>query len=372
MESNNILHLINGLSVFGAERVAMELAQQSTDFYSSVTIGLINGDNQMMVDISSRLQGTNVRIVRFSDGGLLSVCLRLLSFCRHKRITLVHSHGYKSNFLSMVIKIFMPHVKLVATNHNYIINTSRQSFYRWLDLRILAFYGGVVAVSEDVKHDMVTGGFSEKKIQIIDNGVSLLSKTSAKEKKQLLESLGFSKKDFFIGIVASLTGEKAHRVLLSAFSQIIHQYPSCRLIIVGDGPLRSELGAYSCELGLSSFVYFLGYRADSRQLLNILDVFVLPSYREGLPLALLEAMSIAIPVVATNVGAIPKVIHDSVNGLLIEPGSVDQLVIALKKILEDEPLRKSLGIKGQEEVIAKYSSQQMAESYFKVYDGEKG
>ena len=371
MKSDNILHLINGMSVFGAERVAMELAQQSTDLCRSVTIGLINGDNQMMVDISSRLQGTNVGTVCFSKGGIFSVCLRLLSFCRHKRITLIHSHGYKSNFLSLVVKIFLPHMRLVATNHNYLTNTLRQRFYRWLDLRVLTLYVAVVAVSEDVKRDMIAGGFSAKRIQVIDNGISQLPKISAKEKKQLLASLGFSEENFFIGIVASLTEEKAHRVLLSAFSQIIHHYPCCRLIIVGDGLLRSDLEAYSCQLGLSSVVYFLGYRADSRQLLNILDVFVLPSYREGLPLALLEAMSIDIPVVATSVGAIPKVVHHLENGLLIEPGSVDQLIDALERIVEDPNLRKTLAKNGQREVTEKYSCQRMAGEYFKVYDGVK-
>lgn len=369
MTSDNILHLINGLSVFGAERVAMELAQQSTDHCSSVTIGLINGDNQMMVDISSRLQGTNVDIVCLSEGGGISVCFRLLSYCRHNRITLIHSHGYKSNLLSLVVKILHPHVKLIGTNHNYLTGTRRQRFYRWLDLRVLTLYYAVVAVSQDVKRDMVAGGFSEKRIQVIDNGISLLPKASAKEKKQLLESLGFSAANFFIGTVSSLTEEKAHRTLLFAFSQIIQHYPQCRLVIIGDGSLRSELEAYSCRLGLSPFVYFMGYRTDSRELLNILDVFVLPSYREGLPLALLEAMSIAVPVVATSVGAIPKVIHDTESGLLIEPGSADQLVIALERIFKDEDFRNTLAVNGQSEVIEKYSSQQMAKNYFKVYEG---
>ena len=369
MKAKRILHLINGMSVFGAERVAMELAQESAKKGLFVAIGLINGDDQMRIDVLDRLQGTNVDVARFSRGGMLSVCFRLFSYCRKQNITLIHSHGYKSDLLALIIKLFLPRIDLVATNHNYLLSTTRQSLYRWLDLRILAFYGGVVAVSGDVKHDMVAGGFSENRVEVIDNGITLCPGASADEKNHLLKTLGFSDKNTFIGIVASLTEEKAHRVLLSAFSQLTQLYPICRLIIIGDGPLREELEIYSDDLDISSFVHFMGYRKDSRQIMNILDIFVICSDREGLPLVLLEAMSIAVPAVATRVGAIPKVVEDSVSGLLVDPGCVEQLSQALKKMLEDKDLRNTLGKRGQQIVKEKYSSEKMTENYFKIYDG---
>ena len=132
-----------------------------------------------------------------------------------------------------------------------------------------------------------------------------------------------------IGCVARLSPEKGIDRLLEAFAGVLRQVPYARLAIAGDGPARGQLEARAHELTLGGAVEFLGYREDVSPVLGSLDLFVLPSLTEGIPLALLEAMAAGLPVIATAVGGVPEVVEDGTSGMLVPPGDAAALERAM-------------------------------------------
>lgn len=147
----------------------------------------------------------------------------------------------------------------------------------------------------------------------------------------------------------------------------MEQYPKVVLLIVGDGPLRNELQERVEDLGIRDKVIFTGMRSDTPELYSLMEFFILSSITEGLPVALLEAMASKKPVIATEVGAVPKVIQDGHSGLLVEPKDVEGLSKAIIDLLENPDQAAYLALNGYEEVTNEFSSQKMAERYVEVY-----
>src|SRR5205085_11165012 len=138
-------------------------------------------------------------------------------------------------------------------------------------------------------------------------------------------------------------------------------------VLVGDGPLWAELEELAGSLGLGGAVLFAGYRPNPERYLAAMDVFVLPSRAEAMPLVIPEAWAAGRPVVATRVGGIPELIEDGKTGLLVEPGDVGGLAVRLRQLLADPPLARALGRAGRESARAKYDVTAMAGAYDRTY-----
>ena len=158
-----------------------------------------------------------------------------------------------------------------------------------------------------------------------------------------------------IGTISRLSWEKGHRVLLQAFARLVCGGADVHMVLVGDGPERSALERFAQELGIAGRVTFTGFRDEVADLLDALDVFVLPSVAgETGPLALKEAMAMARPVIASRVGGIPEVVTDAVTGLLVEPGDASQLFDALATLVAEPERARALGRAARDQVLAEY------------------
>ena len=157
--------------------------------------------------------------------------------------------------------------------------------------------------------------------------------------------------------ISRLIPGKGHVLLLEAVRRLLAAGRVTRLVLVGDGPLRSSLEAKAAELGIMEHVEFLGAVGHDRlpELLERADIFCLPSFAEGLPVVLMEAMARNIPVVTTPIGAVTELVHDGINGILVPPGRVDLLVTALTRLADDGDLRVRLGQQGRITVEAEFS-----------------
>ena len=155
--------------------------------------------------------------------------------------------------------------------------------------------------------------------------------------------------------MARLSEEKAHRDLLAAYAVVRKNYPSTRLVLVGDGPLRAEIENQARSLGISPFVHFAGQQNNVREWLNLFDVFVLASTRESLPRAAREAMACGLPVIATRVGATREAVSDGHNGFLVAPGHVDALARAMIHLLFDPSLRVRMGAFSRQMIEDRFS-----------------
>jgi glycosyltransferase involved in cell wall biosynthesis len=170
-----------------------------------------------------------------------------------------------------------------------------------------------------------------------------------------------------IGFIGRLSPEKGAAFLLRAANEVLKAYPNAHFLMVGDGPQRDNLVNLSHSLGIDRHVTFAGIRRDVGKLLELVDVVVIPSLTEGLPMTLLEAMASRRPVISTRVGAIPDVIDHGINGVLIEPGDVPQLADSIISLLNNTRQANTLAQRGYEKVSRYFSSRVMAGQYADVY-----
>jgi glycosyltransferase involved in cell wall biosynthesis len=288
-------------------------------------------------------------------------------FLHTSGVNILHSHNYKSNFYSWMVLPFNG-VRWVVTNHGRRIGT-KLLLYNFIDMFIVRRADRIVAVSEMIARGLKTCGIEKEKIAIIDNGINIERMREARAHSALKQSLGIEPEARAIGTVGSLTKEKGHEYLLRAACMVLDSYPRTVFLLVGAGRERHRLESLACQLGIEKNVIFPGVREDIPQILSILDVFVLPSLMEGLPMALLEAQAAGIPTVATRVGAIPKVIQDGITGILVQPGDFRGIAKAIAWALSDRAEACEMARRGRERVRANFSSQKMTESYLDLYEG---
>ena len=227
----------------------------------------------------------------------------------------------------------------------------------------------VFAVSSDLRHYMTLEGFAARRVRVIHNGVDPGLPPTRADRDAARRACGLTARTPVIGAVGRLDPVKDLDTLVRAFATLRHAHPALRLLVVGDGPERAGLEERASALGVGSAVSFLGYRADARQILPALDVYVNSSLHEGVSLTILEAMAAAVPVVATSVGGTPEVVADDETGVLVPSRSPVALASAVSHLLVNPDRRAQLGRAGRSRVERLFSLDAMTARYLDVYRG---
>jgi glycosyltransferase involved in cell wall biosynthesis len=363
-----ILHLISSSGFLGAERAAVELSKSLKKTYRCEPIlGVVRNLYNPHEEILEEARSNGIANVVFSCRSQFDpkLAFSVREFIKNDRIDILHCHGYKSNFYGLIAS--KGQVPSVTTNHNWLKAHWKLKTYCFLDSLWIRFFDRIVAVSNDVKKDMLKYKIPEGKIRVIDNGIAVERFAKLAETSQMKDQLGFDAKMRIIGTIGSLGIEKGHVYLLEAAKQALDEVKDLRFLIVGDGRLRKPLEEKSEELGIKKQVIFMGQRKDIPELLMAMDIFVLPSIKEGLPMALLEAMAAKRPVIATRVGAIPKVIASKGIGVLVEPKDIIGLRDAIVSLIKDPGRMNLLAREGFNKVCKDFSSDEMGKHYVKLY-----
>ena len=206
-----------------------------------------------------------------------------------------------------------------------------------------------------------------KKVKVVPNGIEICNGATGSDRETVRESLGIPFDAYVIGTVGRLAEVKRQDRLLRATVNLMTRHSGVRVLIVGEGSERNRLQELAFSLGISDRVCFAGYQSEPIRYLRAMDVFALTSQSEGLPISLLEAWTVGLPVVCTSVGGIPDVLIHKTNGLLVPNNEGPDLECALSHILELPEQAIRLGIAGRETVRVKYSLETMAEAYEKKY-----
>jgi glycosyltransferase involved in cell wall biosynthesis len=362
-----ILHLISSSGLLGAEHVLLELAQYSKKQGLKVTIGVFENSHNPNLELanSAKKLGFNVQIFPCSGRFDKKTVHIIKDYVDTEDVKILHSHNYKSNFYAWRA-LSNDNVRWVVTNHGRRLGF-KLLFYNLLDTVIARRADKLIAVSDEIARKMKLAGINPEKVHVIKNGINLNRFIKNIGSNSIKESLGIKKEIRVIGTIGSLTKEKGHVYLLKAATNVIERFPEVMFLFVGDGKERMNLEKVASKLGIEDKIIFSGMREDVPEILSILDVFVLPSLNEGLPMALLEAQGARIPAVATRVGAIPVVLEDGVTGILVNSKDPEAISGAIIRILEDHDSALSMAQKGFERVRDNFSSEKMASKYLSIY-----
>jgi len=224
----------------------------------------------------------------------------------------------------------------------------------------------VVAVSSDIEKVLV-GMYGSSRVSCIHNGIDLEAVRVTTSREALRRKWQIAEDAVVIGTVGRLVPVKGHAMLLEA-TRILHaSKENVALVIVGDGPLRKDLEASAKRLGLEASVIFAGQQDQSFDFMNMMDIFVLPSLHEGIPMVVLEALALKRPVVATRVGGIPEVIAHDISGKLVASGDASDLAKGLKQLIERPDKARAFAVEGRRQVEQEYSANTMANRTAEMY-----
>jgi glycosyltransferase involved in cell wall biosynthesis len=362
-----ILHLISSSGLLGAERVLLEIAEYSKQAGLKVGIGVFQNMQNPNLELAEVAKGQGFDVQVFPCNGRFDKkTIRMIKDYMDKSgVQILHSHNYKSNFYGRKA-LSNNNIKWVVTNHGRRFGP-KLMLYNLLDCFVVRHADRVVAVSKKIVSRMKLAGIDSKKIFLIENGVNLERFRDNIPPDSIRESLKIKKEALVVGTVGALTKEKGHSYLLKAIPKVVQRFPEVIFLFVGDGRERPNLEDIASKLGIADKVVFAGMRKDVPEILSILDVFVLPSLNEGLPMALLEAQAAKVPVIGTRVGAIPDVVEDRLTGILIPPKNPQSIAEAIIMILSDKKFADGIAQKGFERVRDNFSSEKMGDKYLSIY-----
>jgi glycosyltransferase involved in cell wall biosynthesis len=275
----------------------------------------------------------------------IAALTRLERFLRRERVDVLHSHKFGSNVWGTLVGRIARVPVVLAHEHTW--SYEGQPLRRFLDRELIA-RGATrfIAVSrEDRRRMSEVEGIDPARTLFIPNGVLASPEPSGRDVRA---ELGIARDTPVIGAVGVLRAQKALHVLLRALARLRELRPDIRLLIVGEGPERAGLEALAAELGIVDSVVFLGHRGDVPDVLRALDVAVSSSDFEGSPLAVMEYMDAALPIVATAVGWVPYLIESGVHGLLVPPGEPQALADAIAQALDEPERSREMGARAQE------------------------
>jgi glycosyltransferase involved in cell wall biosynthesis len=359
-----VLQLISSGGYYGAENMLLNLCASQEKAGCQNSLLLFYNVHVPNVEFyeRARRRGISVGMVHCKGRADWRAVRQIEEYVREDSIDLVHTHGYKADLYGF-LAAWRLHKPVVATCHNWVGGTAALGIYNHLDRLALKKFDALAAVSDEVSQRLLDTGVLAKKIKTIANGIDV----QAFERGEPLPAIsGIGGK--VVGMVARLDLQKGFEYLLRAVRELCNIFYGLTVVIIGEGPDRKAIEDMVKEYGLQSNVVLAGQQSDMPGVYAAMDVFVLPSLNEGLPMTILEAMAASRPVVATRVGAVPSVIKDGENGLLVEPRDTDGLRNAIASLLADPDLCRRMGERGHDWVSANYTSDAMALKYRQMYN----
>ena len=303
------------------------------------------------------------------DGNDWGMMLRLFKLMKQEKPDIVHTRNWGSVDAIVPAKLAgVPHI--IHSEHGWNNDDPRgRNIKRRATRKLLSYLiDHFIAVSNDIRNWLVDSvGIKPTKVRVVINGVDIETFKKG-DKKKAKKRLGFPENEFIIGTVGRLRPIKNQKILLEAFSKLNHDIHSLSLIIVGEGPERASLTQLKNGLFKGEKIHLLGLRNDIPQILNMFDIFVLPSKSEGICNTILEAMASSLPVVATDVGGNAELVRNGFNGFLIPSNDPDSLTDFIDRYLNtDNELVDYHGKNSRDRAASYFSLDTMVKSYEKIY-----
>ena len=358
-----ILHVVASAGMYGKEQVLLELMRQHRELGIPSILGSIRvpGDSTKEIEKVAESEGLAVQPFVLNRSLDFRGARKIVRYGKKHGVTLLHIHDYKGSILLGLQKWCCSMPPLLRTLHGFTTTSSlsKIAVYEWLDRQSLRFHQGVIGVSDDMR-DIVP-----MKVEVIKNGISPLLKSPMDGNEENKEIVRFCSEGTILGSVGRLSHEKNQLELIDALALLVERNLPVKLLLLGEGEERATLESRVAEKGLSNHVLMPGFVSEARQLLQLIDVYVQPSIREGTPISILEAMEARVPLCMSSVGAMRLLLSRGAGHEV--PLDALGMADAMQKVLEDDTLRESITQKAHDIFTQEYASSVMAQAYLGVY-----
>lgn len=365
-----VCHIVSGDLWAGAEVQAASLLRALASRPDlSLTVILLN---QGRLAEEVRACGLELKVIPENAKSFIQIFREAARFLRSRNIRILHSHRYKENLLAVLLArtCHIPHI--VRTQHGMPepfrgIRHWKQKLTLGLD-RLLARWvtDRVISVSSELREHLERY-MDPRKVVVIRNGLDTERVSSDLSLAEAKQRLGIPAACRTLGYAGRLEPIKRLDLFLAAAKLIAGRLPDTRLILAGEGSEAGRLREIARAHGLEDLVVFLGHRDDIYDVLRAMEIFVLCSDHEGLPMVLLEALHLGVPVVARRVGGLPEVIQDGVHGVLVLSDEPAEIAQACLRLLEDEGLRARLAAAGIASVAERFTAARNAAEVVELY-----
>jgi glycosyltransferase involved in cell wall biosynthesis len=360
-----ILQVISSSGMYGAESVILNLARGLRAAGHPCALGVFANSANPNLQLHQRALEAGIPSYPFPCKGQFdpTAIRRIRDLAMETGADIFHTHGYKADVYTRLA--MLDHgAPLVSTCHNWLDEDWLTYLYGVVDRYVLRSFPRVVAVSEEVRQRLLEAGVQQERLRIIPNGIDLRPFTV----ERCTDPVDWSQdRPAVVGMVARLSAEKGVDLFLRAAAKVAGTISHVRFVVVGDGPDREKLEALIDQLRLRPFVSMLGRRDDMPAQYASFDLLVSSSLKEGLPIAILEAMASGLPLVATAVGDVLSVVRNGETGILLPTGDPAALASAIVDLLRDREKRRRLGSVARQLVESQYSAERMSNDYLDTY-----
>lgn len=375
VERLNILSLRSDYPVLCGPDIFISTAAGVIDLsrYNLMVVTLQQNKNKRNTSFFDHLIDNKIAIDNIQWNKLnpiLPASLRLSRLIKKYKVHIVHTHDMWSMLIGY-IGSRLGGSMVVCHAHGWHKSSFplRGWLYDIVNRLIFRVSDKIIASSRAMKDELIRKNYPEHKVDMIPNSVDIEIFKNTFDPVTVKRKWGIESQYRVIGSVGRLSQEKGHRYLLEAMREIVADFPQVRLLIIGDGPLRTWLEGYAEELKISRYVVFTGFYEHENlpEILDILDIFVLPSLGESLPFVIMEAMAMEKPVIASYVGGVSEVVLHGETGLLVEPKCVQALTKSILSLLKEPLLSQRLGSNGKKLVSEKFSVQKSVKILESMY-----
>lgn len=362
-----ILHIIKSLGRGGAETLLPEtLSKHDKERYSFHYIYFLPWKYQMVAEIE-KAGGKVTCLPAKNNLGIMRRVFQIISYIRKHNIQLIHCHLPWAGIVGRIAGKIAG-VPVIYTEHNTWDKYHTLTYY----FNKLSFSSqrSVIAVSEDVAQSIQAHHPKvQPKVQVIKNGINT-EKYSHKDpvNRDVRHEMGISQDSIVIGTTCVFRLQKRMLVWLEIARAVHDLHPDVSFLVVGDGVLREEIHEKARVLNMQRYVHFTGLQTDIRPFLQSMDVFMMSSEYEGLPIGLLEAMSMGCMPACTAAGGIPELVKDGENGILVPVSQPIQMVDRLHQYLQQPAAIKKMGSAARQTVVQYFSLQKMVAELENVYE----
>jgi glycosyltransferase involved in cell wall biosynthesis len=362
----SILHLVNNLSDSSIMRIVLQIITVSDRQNYNWCVGSLNGHGEL----DDSLQTAGATLLDYSrPAGSVDLARDIQSHS----IQIIHTHTPRTTIWARYKLIGLPKSKrpyLITTKHLLTHSSDRRwgIFYASVDYLSLYLSDLLIPVSMTMGKEITQlPGIHPNRVNAIPNGIPNQLFSDGFNRNEIRDELGLPRDAVVYGYAGRLDAVKRIDVLLTAFKEVYISLPTARLLIIGEGQLKSILQETATSMDIQEAVIWAGYRYDMPRMFASMDVYVQPSDNEGLSLSILEAMAARRPVITTDVGAAREVLVHGKTGWLIQPGSATELTKYMKYSVAHPEITKQITEAAYEHVCSHYSNESMVAAYRKAY-----